>query len=223
MFGRSLNKYTSNERKPVQFFPWVDKKIPSLHLAHKWNSFFLKHQFWCVHEWSHAWSLVSDDLFWSLKAVLLKEAKRLYFFVTLEFFVSITFATELVHRSKKKKWGVNSLLLWKTNLKMTVERRQNHLLIFQKTFRTLPQKWVEAQNEIGRNSFRNDCLLSLRQSKEFSFLLLIGDCKFFFVCGRNVSLFISFFHLKNTSDCIVASQLNENKSNNETNFVWVKN
>ena len=40
MFGRSLNKYTSNERKPVQIFPWVDKKIPSLHLAHKWNSFF---------------------------------------------------------------------------------------------------------------------------------------------------------------------------------------
>ena len=83
MFGRSLNKYTNNERKPVQIFPWVDKKkIPSLHLAHKWNSFFLKHQFWCVHEWS----LVSDDLFWSLKAFLLKEAKRLYFFVTMEFF-----------------------------------------------------------------------------------------------------------------------------------------
>ena len=40
MFGRSLNKYTSNERKPVQIFPWVDKKVPSLHLAHKWNSFF---------------------------------------------------------------------------------------------------------------------------------------------------------------------------------------
>ena len=51
----------------------------------------------------HAWSLVSDDLFWSLKAVLLKEAKRLYFFVTMEFFVSITFATELVHRSKKNE------------------------------------------------------------------------------------------------------------------------
>ena len=62
-----------------------------------------------------------------------------------------------------------------------------------------------------------------RQSKEFAFLLLIEDCKFFFVCGRNVSLFIPFFHLKNTSDCIVASQLNENKSNNETNFAWVKN
>lgn len=173
MFGRSLNKYTSNERKPVQIFPWVEKKIPSLHLAHKWNSFFLKHQFWCVlrHQ-SHTWSLVSEDLFWSLQAVLLKEAKRLYFFVTIEFFVSITFATKLVHRRKKKNEASTHCCFWKTNLKITVERRQNHSrqsqLIFQKTFRTLPQKWrnfqgclffllwVEAQNEIGRNSFRND-------------------------------------------------------------------
>ena len=141
MFGRSLNKYTSNERKPVQIFPWVDKKVPSLHLAHKWNSFFLKHQFWCVlrHQ-SHTWSLVSEDLFWSLQAVLLKEAKRLYFFVTIEFFVSITFATKLVHRRKKNEASTHCCF-WKTNLKMTVERRQNHLrqsqLIFQKTFRTL--------------------------------------------------------------------------------------
>ena len=82
----------------------LTKKIPSLHLAHKWNSFFLKHQFWCVlrHQ-SHTWSLVSEDLFWSLQAVLLKEAKRLYFFVTIEFFVSITFATKLVHRRKKMR------------------------------------------------------------------------------------------------------------------------
>ena len=35
-----------------RFFLELTKKIPSLHLAHKWNSFFLKHQFWCVHEWS---------------------------------------------------------------------------------------------------------------------------------------------------------------------------
>ena len=141
MFGRSLNKYTSNERKPVQIFPWVDKKVPSLHLAHKWNSFFLKHQFWCVlrHQ-SHTWSLVSEELFWSLQAVLLKEAKRFYFFVTIEFFVSITFATKLVHRRKKNEASTHCCF-WKTNLKMTVERRQNHLrqseLMFQKTFRTL--------------------------------------------------------------------------------------
>ena len=148
------------------------QKKTSLHLAHKWNSFFLKHQFWCVlrHQ-SHTWSLVSEDLFWSLQAVLLKEAKRLYFFVTIEFFVSITFATKLVHRRKKNEASTHCCF-WKTNLKITVERRQNHSrqsqLIFQKTFRTLPQKWrnfqgclffllwVEAQNEIGRNSFRND-------------------------------------------------------------------
>ena len=124
----------------------------------------------------HTWSLVSEDLFWSLKAVLMKEAKRLYFFVTMEFFVSITFATELVHKKQKEKKieASTHCCFWKTNLtgKMTVERRQNHLrqsqLIFQKTFRTLPQKWrnfqgcifflvwVEAQNEIGRNSFRID-------------------------------------------------------------------
>ena len=132
---------------------------------------------------------------------------------------------------------------------MTVERRQNHLrqsqLIFQKTFRTLRKneeiskvlyffsfglklkmKLVETVSVTIGVKFRQTSYASKtnqRQSKEFAFLLLIGDCKFFFVCGRNVSLFISFFHLKNTSDCIVASQLNENKSNNETKFVWVKN
>ena len=79
--------WTSTEatkESQFRFFLELTKKIPSLHLAHKWNSFFLKHQFWCVHEWyctTHVWSLVSDDLFWSLKAVLLKEAKRPYFFV----------------------------------------------------------------------------------------------------------------------------------------------
>ena len=173
MFGRSLNKYTSNERKPVQIFPWVDKKNQVSILPTSETVFF----------WNISFDVFTSDLapsrmifgkrwpFLVTKSSTFKEAKRLYFFVTLEFFVSITFATELVHRSKKK-WGVNSLLLWKTNLKMTVERRQNHLrqsqLIFQKTFRTLPQKWrnfegclffllwVEAQNEIGRNSFRND-------------------------------------------------------------------
>ena len=166
MFGRSLNKYTSNERKPVQIFPWVDKKVPSLHLAHKWNSFFSETSvLMCsrviLHH--HAWSLVSDDLFWSLKAVLLRKQKGFTFLSHWNF-------SCLSHL--QRSLSTNSLLLWKTNLKMTVERRQNHLrqseLIFQKTFRTLPQKWrnfqgclffllwVESQNEIGRNSFRND-------------------------------------------------------------------
>ena len=49
----------------------------------------------------HAWSLVSDDLFWSLKAVLLKEAKRFYFFVTIEFFVFI--GTCPLKKQNKKK------------------------------------------------------------------------------------------------------------------------
>ena len=65
----------------------------------------------------------------------------------------------------------------------------------------------------------------IRNSQEKLLFVLIGDCKFFlfFVCG-NVSLFISFLlSLKNASKQFVASQLNENKSNNETNFVWVKN
>ena len=120
----------------------------------------------------HAWSLVSDDLFWSLKAVLLRKQKGFTFLSHWNFSCLSHLQRNLSTEAKKKKWGVNSLLLWKTNLKMTVERRQNHLrqsqLIFQKTFRTLPQKWrnfqgclffllwVEAQNEIGRNSFRND-------------------------------------------------------------------
>ena len=132
---------------------------------------------------------------------------------------------------------------------MTVERTQNHLrqsqLIFQKTFRTLRKneeiskvvyffsfglklkmKLVETVSVSIGVKFRQTSYASKtnqRQSKEFAFLLLIGDCKFFFFCGRNVSLFISFFRLKNPSDCIVASQLNKNKSNNETNFVLVKN
>ena len=142
--------------------------LPTSETVFFWNISF--DVFWDISLTHGLWW--ARTFFWSLQAVLLKEAKRLYFFVTIEFFVSITFATELVHRSNKKKWGVNSLLLWKTNLKITVERRQNHSrrsqLIFQKTFRTLPQKWrnfqgclffllwVEAQNEIGRNSFRND-------------------------------------------------------------------
>ena len=119
----------------------------------------------------HAWSLVSDDLFWSLKAVLLRKQKD-FTFLSHWNFSCLSHLQRNLSTEAKKKWGVNSLLLWKTNLKTTVERRQNHLrqsqLIFQKTFRTLPQKWrnfqvclffllwVEAQNEIGRNSFRND-------------------------------------------------------------------
>ena len=106
MFGRSLNKYTSNERKPVQIFPWVNKKNTKFPSCPQVKQFFSETSvLMCsrviLHH--HTWSLVSEDLFWSLKAVLLKEAKRLYFFVTMEFFVSITFATELVHKKQNKK------------------------------------------------------------------------------------------------------------------------
>ena len=169
MFGRSLNKYTSNERKPIQIFPLVDKKYQVSILPTSETVFFLKHQFWCVlrHQ-SHT----SEDLFWSLQAVLLKKAKRLYFFCHNRIFRVYHICNETCPQKKKKNEASTHCCFWKTNLKMTVERRQNHLrqsqLIFQKTFRTLPQKWrnfqgclffllwVEAQNEIGRNSFRND-------------------------------------------------------------------
>ena len=45
MFGRSLNKYTSNERNPVQIFPWVDKKkqvsiLPTSETVFFWNISF---------------------------------------------------------------------------------------------------------------------------------------------------------------------------------------
>ena len=120
----------------------------------------------------HAWSLVSDDLFWSLKAVLLKEAKRLYFFVTLEFFVSITFATELVHKKQKKlrrqlivafekqtlkwQWKEDKIICGKANSyfrRLSGPFRKNEEISKVVYFFLV---WVEAQNEIGRNSFRND-------------------------------------------------------------------
>ena len=158
----------ATKESQFRFFLELTKNTKSPPCTQVKQFFFLKHQFWCVHEWS----LVSDDLFCSLKAFLLKEAKRLYFFVTMEFFVSITDLQRNLSTRSKKNEASTHCCFWKTNLKMTVERRQNHLrqsqLIFQKTFRTLPQKWrnfqgcifflvwVEAQNEIGRNSFRID-------------------------------------------------------------------
>ena len=117
------------------------------------------------------WSLVSDEPFLVTKSSTFEGSKKALLFCHNGIF-RVYHICNGTCPQKQKKWGVNSLLLWKTNLKMTVERRQNHLrqsqLIFQKTFRTLPQKWrnfqgctffvvwVEAQNEIGRNSFRND-------------------------------------------------------------------
>ena len=130
MFGRSLNKYTSNERKPVQIFPWVDKKNTKSPSCPQVKQFFSEASvLMCsrviLHH--HAWSLVSDDLFWSLKAVLLKEAKRLYFFVTMEFFVSITFATELVHKKQKKIEAPTHCCFWKTKF-LKWQRKEDKLI-----------------------------------------------------------------------------------------------
>ena len=105
MFGRSLNKYTSNERKPVQIFPWVDKKVPSLHLAHKWNSFFFSETSVLMCSETSVSHMVFGKRgpFLVTTSSTFEGSKRLYFFVTLEFFVSITFATKLVHRRKKMR------------------------------------------------------------------------------------------------------------------------
>ena len=81
MFGRSLNKYTSNERNPVQIFPWVEKKNKSPSCPQVKQFFSETSVLMCsrviLHH--HAWSLVSDDLFWSLKAVLLRKQKDFTF------------------------------------------------------------------------------------------------------------------------------------------------
>ena len=65
----------------------------------------------------------------------------------------------------------------------------------------------------------------LKTVNEFAFCLLIGQIgSSFFLCVEElfrVSIVFSCF-LKNASNCIVASQKNESKSNNETNFVWAK-
>ena len=173
MFGRSLNKYTSNERKPVQIFPWVDKKVPSLHLAHKWNSFFSETSVLMCSETS-----VSHMVFGKRGPFLVttsstfEGSKKALLFCHNRIFRVYHICNETCPQKKKKNEASTHCCFWKTNLKITVERRQNHSrqsqLIFQKTFRTLPQKWrnfqgclffllwVEAQNEIGRNSFRND-------------------------------------------------------------------
>ena len=105
------------------------------------------------------------------KSSTFKEAKRLYFFVTLEFFVSITFATELVHRSKKNEasthccfekqtlkwqWKEDKIICGKANSyfrRLSGPFRKNEEI--SKVFYFF-SVWVEAQNEIGRNSFRID-------------------------------------------------------------------
>ena len=169
----------ATKESQFRFFLELTKKYQVCILPTSETVFFLKHQFWCVlrHQ-SHTWSLVSEDLFWSLQAVLLKEAKRLYFFVTIEFFVSITFATKLVHKKKKKKNEASThCCFWKTNLKMTVERRQNHLrqsqLIFQKTFRTL-RKNEEISKIVYFFSFGLKLKMKLVETVSVTIMLSLG-------------------------------------------------
>ena len=90
----------------------------------------------------HAWSLVSDDLFWSLKAVLLRKQKDFTFLSHWNFSCLSHLQRNLSTEAKKNEASTHCCFE-KQTLKMTVERRQNHLrqsqLIFQKTFRTLPK------------------------------------------------------------------------------------
>ena len=173
MFGRSLNKYTSNERKPVQIFPWVDKKKTKSPSCPQVKQFFSETSVLMCSETS-----VSHMVFGKRGPFLVttsstfEGSKKALLFCHNRIFRVYHICNETCPHKQKKNEASTQCCFWKTNLKMTVERRQNHLrqsqLIFQKTFRTLPQKWrnfqgclffllwVEAQNEIGRNSFRND-------------------------------------------------------------------
>ena len=65
---------------------------------------------------------------------------------------------------------------------------------------------------------------TLKTVNEFAFCLLIGQIgsSFFFVEEMFRVSFVFSCLKKNASNCIVASQKNEGKSNNETNFVWAK-
>ena len=83
---------------------------------------------------------------------------------------------------------------------------------------------------MGRQSFPNNYrsveanfILSketLKTVNEFAFCLLIGQIGSSFFVEEMFRVSIVFSCLqKNASNCIVASQKNESKSNNETNFV----
>ena len=172
MFGRSLNKYTSNERKPVQIFPWVEKKNKSPSCPQV-KQFFSETSVLMCSETSVSHMVFGEQgPFLVTTSSTFEGSKKALLFCHTGIFRVHHICNETCPHQQKKNEASTQCCFWKTNLKMTVERRQNHLrqsqLIFQKTFRTLPQKWrnfqgclffllwVEAQNEIGRNSFRND-------------------------------------------------------------------
>ena len=83
------------------------------------------------------------------KSSTFKEAKRLYFFVTLEFFVSITFATELVHKKQKK------------------QLRRQLIVAFEK--QTLKWQWKEDKIICGKaNSYFRRLSGPFRKNEEIS-------------------------------------------------------
>ena len=120
MFGRSLNKYTSNERKPVQIFPWVDKKNTKSPSCPQVKQFFSETSvLMCsrviLHH--HAWSLVSDDLFWSLKAVLLRKQKDFTFLSHWNFSCLSHLQRNLSTEAKKKNEASTHCCFEKQTLK----------------------------------------------------------------------------------------------------------
>ena len=116
-------------------------------------------------------------------------------------------------------------------------------VLFQKTFKTSPLvnrnfrmysilfvfgQWNQSKEFPHQLAFRGSKVHPLKRKiyrQRICFLFVDwSNWKFFFFCGRNVSCLICFFLplKKNASNCIVASQKNECKSNNETNLVWAK-
>ena len=101
MFGRSLNKYTSNERKPVQIFPWVDKKKYQVSTLHTSETvfFFETSVLMC--------SRVIFGKWWPFlvtKSIPFEGSKKALLFCYNGIFrVYHWFATELVHKKQKKK------------------------------------------------------------------------------------------------------------------------
>ena len=166
--------------------------------------------------------------------------------------VSITFATDFCgtcpHTQKKKNYRLNVVLkkqsfvdggknkiifgwasrIWEDFLDrpfMQKTKKFRSFYILSRLGRSLKWNWLKQFSCRFASSLSKLRILErqIRGSQRNCFFCCwLGIVSSFF-CGWSVSLFIFFCHVKNNSGCIVASQLHENKSNNETNFVWVKN
>ena len=101
-------------------------KNPFVILTYKWNSVLEGKVLMCSQKvlHHHERCFVGDEVFWSLKDFWRMKLKDLFFFRYNESFllknISFTLATEFVHRTKKNCIH-NSMLLWKTDVKMTVK------------------------------------------------------------------------------------------------------